>query len=64
MGLWGWFIQKPKRIRWRGKPLYRKGNRVYWKGIPVDDDDFEAVRKNPAELRQYNFWVRKREAKI
>ncbi len=66
----GWAIKKGQKKsktkdkkqtfkKWRGKPLYRKGGRAYWKGIPVDDDEFESVRQNPAELRQYNFWVKK-----
>lgn len=68
MGLWDWFIVKKKHnkiIYWRGKPLYHVGKRVYWKGIPVDDDAFnERVRQNSLELRQYNFWVRKTNRRI
>lgn len=57
------FYKKRRRrnsgIRWKGKPLYRVEGRVYWKGIAVDDDEFEVVRINPKELKQYNYWVKK-----
>lgn len=68
MGLWDWFIVKKKRKKnvwkWRGKPLYRKGHRVYWKGVPVDDDEFEAVRMDKRELRAYNSAVRRANSRI
>lgn len=65
MGLWDWFISKPKKRnkKWR-KPLYRIGKRVYWKGIPVDDDEFEAVRMDNKELREYNSYVKKYRRKL
>lgn len=59
MSLWSLLFGKKKVRRWRGKPLYRKGKTIYWKDMPVHDDEFESVRENPAELRQYNYWVRK-----
>lgn len=63
-GLIEWFILRKNRKnrfhnkRWR-RPLYRIEGRVYWKGIPVDDDEFEAVRMNKRELNEYNYWVKK-----
>lgn len=59
MGLWDWFFVKQPVMKWKGRPLYRRGGQIYWKGIRVNDDEFEAVRQNRAELRQYNYWVRK-----
>jgi hypothetical protein len=41
------------------QPLYRKNGRTYWKGTPTDDDEFEAVKQDPKELRAYNYWVRR-----
>jgi len=41
------------------QPLYRIGDRTYWKGIPIDDDEFEAVKRDSKELREYNYWVRR-----
>lgn len=59
MGLLNWLFGRKKVKRWKGKPLYRIGKEPYWKGTRVSDDQFEWVRQNPEELRQYNYWVRK-----
>ena len=51
-------------IRYK-KPLYRINGRVYWKGIPVDDDEFDMLRQyHPEEIRAYNYHVNKANKRI
>jgi len=53
-----------REIHYR-KPLYRKHGKVYWKGIPVDDDLFdELMRSDPEERNLYNKAVRRANKRI
>lgn len=56
------FKPTEKVYKWKGKghPLYRKNNKIYWKGIPTDDDEFCMVMDiYPEEYKQYNYWIRR-----
>ena len=54
-----WIMGKRGIKKWKGKPLYRKGNQIYWKGCRVDDDEFSRLMyNNSEEVAQYNRYVR------
>ena len=51
--------------RYYKKPLYRKNGQVYWKGIPIHDDEFDFLMQgSPEELLAYNFHVRKANRRV
>jgi hypothetical protein len=64
MSLWNSLLEfclgkKQRRVlKWRGKPLYRKGKDIYWKGYRVGDDYFDALMRDEDERRQYNYYVK------